>query len=354
MIHPDIMHRDRSQRDLQTWLSNFDTLEAKMKGLAGLKSEPEHQIAITLALALERFTSSGRMVFSLGKKLCAALSGIKLKVVRDELRLPFGSFFIDVSEAHPDIWIWGGDRTRWHRLGGAYLYVLPAGLVSGEAGKPYKEESLGIIFWGKSNSNSIDASDDAVYHFIMPLSKIKSPDVGEYIKDRFSTDNFWHAVQDPLRSSDLSLDNKRSEEILKAFRLILNTVLYVTSDEPDIGLDSRTARRQVLEAKLFRAGPAKRPKVKRQLDKTTVCYIQRLAPGLEKSEEPTQSSSGVALHRVRAHFNRYWVGPSHEKYAKAKLKHPDQDKKLIKVFVSEYERGQDLAGRVTGRTYKLE
>lgn len=315
-------------------------------------------VGSAIMLARSIFIESGQNVYSMGPKARETFSKLKLgKLAPKDLKLPFKGIYIDIG-TNSGLKIWGGPRTKWHEVEGAYVYAIPEGLIAtSDEGSLERPEVIGVILWGPCNSRSIDPTDDAIFNVMLRTDKLTSGvDAEKHFKSILSGKRFAQATDetsDELLGAREGLSKNSIPDIVKAVRIVLNSILYITSAEPEISEDPRVTEKRAIEKKLLKAGPSKKGKLKRRLAKHSTCVIRQLAPSLEASGNSYSKGSGVSLHTVSAHWHRYWVKSGHRLWETGQQE-DDKGRRIVRIFVSEYKKGDDLAGRITSRRYKIE
>lgn len=317
-------------------------------------------VGTAIMLARSMFLESGKNVYSMGPKARSTFASLKLgKLGPKDVLLPFKCIYLDIG-SDSGMYIWGGPRTEWHEVEGAYVYTIGEGLI--RASPTVSSDSppcLGVILWGPANDKSIDGTDDAVFNIMLRTDTLTSGvDAEKHFKGILQGTSFVQAGnaahKDPGVKERAGLSNNSVPTLVKAARLVLNAVLYITSASPEVSPDPRTLEKTALEARLTRAGCSKKKRLERKLEKHSSCYIRQLAPGLERGPVIAGSvGPGVARHHVCAHWHRYWVKEGHPLWDRGQLEDA-KGKRLVRIYVAEHYRGNDMAGRVSSRTYKLE
>ena len=363
MIHYDILAKVPGQSEVVEYLCEMP-IKSRMKllgiltddakaliskmpeeALKGLPGGPEidTQTGQRLMLAVSCFVESGRPVYRVGKELQKAFVGMNLnKITKEEVTLPEDGLYIDVENADESIKLWGGDRTKWHVLRGIYAHKLPPGTTTNREGF-IQGECWQLMFWGAANEESLNPQDDALFYDIFSVDTVFKNGIERHFKSILE-DPSKDASPEGLRPPEGAERKKRNEGLIKALRIFINTVLYVTGSNPETSVGPETARTNKLKAQVNRAkSPGKISRIKRQLNNATKCNVRVLAPSIEKSG--ISRKDGTAKHTVKAHWHRYWVGSSHEKYETGVLSN-DSGKRLVRLFVEEYTRGEDLSERL--------
>lgn len=350
MIHYDILCQSPGTPEALEHLSKM-SVDMKVSTLMMVAPGPERDLGIKITLAASEFLNSGKNVYRVGPRLHRMFQGMSLnKITKEEMSLPYKGFYVEVRDS--TIPVWGGKHTLWHDLKGIYVYYIPEG-VAHSKGRSVGE-CWGVIMWGGPNDKSVDAQDDAVYQLTIALDEAFENGLETYIKN-ITAEKAEDASGPDYLPTDQKVFNQRNKSIMSAIRIVFNTVLYVTSCNPEMRVSQDTLDREELEKALGRAKSSKKKvKLARRLEKKSVCYIRDLAPSLESApKEASVSTEGIAEHKVAAHWHRYWVGRNHEKYAEGVLEN-EKGRRLVRIFVEEYNRGTDLAGRIVSRTYVVE
>ena len=242
-----------------------------------------------------------------------------------------------MENADESIKLWGGDRTKWHVLRGIYAHKLPSGTTTNREGF-IQGECWQLMFWGAANEQSINKQDDALFYDIFSIDTVFNDGIENHFKSILD-DPTKDASPEGLRPPEGAERKKRNAGLIKALRIFVNTVLYVTGSNPEISVGPETSRTNKLKAQINRAkSPGKIARLKRQLHNATKCNVHVLAPSIEKAG--ISRKDGTAKHTVKAHWHRYWVGSSHEKYATGVLS--NESGKRREVIREEYAgRGLD-------------
>jgi hypothetical protein len=246
------------------------------------------------------YERSGRQVFEVAPAMAAMFAMTELNGIDEaDVRLPYSTFWLDVASAG---WkAWGGERTQWHPLQGAY--------ISGNR-NPDGTLSLIVMVWGSANEASMGRLDDAILWGYLLLRS------GDNIEDKLIA---MFAGGGPFHSEALKrdrMDSPHAEEqhliMRQVMRVAINMSLYLASEDPDV---TRVVAPEIaeLEAKLTRVkSPSKRKVVERLLEqkrrgpRVTLVGARsesRLRAALEQGNR-----AGPRAHWVRGHWRSYRVG----------------------------------------------
>lgn len=291
--------------------------------------------------AMVMFERCHQQVYAIGPKVADALCRTDLTgVTADMLEPPAPAFYV----ALPDCpwYIWGGDRSQWHQVGGFYVQKTTRLLR-----KEYRyRHGLHFFLWGMPNERSHGILDDAVYWFSVPI------DTDEDLEKQFGTsevrlaDKTFGDFSEPEQLENLDTDDPKVRErhiqsAKNCFHLTVNMMLYLASEEADVSvLDKNTERRKV-EDRIKRAkNDGKRKKLERRLENMPRTVITYVGPAIEsEATSRTASSSDQSdraaprAHLVRPHWRHYWVGKKGEQ-------------RRVRRWIHMFERGSGEPSRI--------
>ena len=273
--------------------------------------------------ALYMFRLCGQHVYAMGPHVADAFSRTDLSgITADQISTPFPSFYVALKDVH---WrLWGGTHTQWHTLTGAYVQHT----------KRYNPETekatygLHIVLWGAPNKRSRGPLDDIVFWYSIDLGSCpEGIDLEEYFQTQevMSPDNnLIDRCEQTLFVDEFVVDGApvdvtevQRQAVAGVFRLIINMLLYLKSEQPDLLVHDRKDERKKVEDAIGRAkSNGKVKKLKRKLDHlpgTVITYVgqgieQKLKDASRRTSSAT-SRSAPRAHLVRPHWRHYWVGP---------------------------------------------
>lgn len=258
-------------------------------------------------------------------------------VLPDMVREPQTGFYLALPDC--PLKIWGGQRTQWHSLSGAYVGFTRSAV---ERDGP-RQRMVHFALWGAANERSLVHTDDAVLWYSMSLDEWdKSGDSLEtffrnqaVMLNREEDASAWGGF-DPLDPTDReglvpSKPNvkQHQESLMEVMRIIFNLCLYLDSDEPDLEVLDARDEADKLKQEIKRKKPGgKRKKLERRLEnlaRTRVVYVGPMFEGLTRSGArgggtPHGTHASPVEHAVRPHWQRYWVGSGDERRQRWKLK----------------------------------
>jgi hypothetical protein len=286
-----------------------------------------------LLFELGDFGRYGRKVYAIGPNAQELLSRTSLaKVPKEAVKIPLPSFYVALPGCPWEIW--GGARTRWHRIGGVYTSIFTRqeswdlqettarelNRLGGRDKSKYQETPLNdgddpdelaiirMLIWGMPNEKSTSFGDDSISFFSLFLRHIPSryPSMEEMCIDRAQktvTGATGLRTTDPeVLSKDPAVVKKHSEAVLNSFRVVLNLLLYLSSDE---------AETRVLKPERRKLDTRNKKKLRREMRRSSsTVYI--VGESLEKvRRESAVGTSGTSLRRhwVTGHWHTYWYGP---------------------------------------------
>lgn len=297
-----------------------------------------------LMLLYDRF---GQNSYVLGPKVQDLFCRTDLgKVTPDSVVEPQVGFYVALPECR---WrIWGGQRTRWHRLSGVYVgFTKSTSRATLERSRSLEEVALErtmhIVMWGAANERSACRTDDALMWYSMNLdawgrdgSDLESFFERQPIMLNAEEDiREWKGI-DPL---DLTRDGPPAPEeedveehrrtLTAVMRVVLNLCLYLSTDDPDLKIQDSSEKAERLRKAISRKkSGGKRKKLERQLEnlpRTRVVYVGPLFEALEQRPSTAGDGGGGTHaspleHAVRPHWQRYWVGSGDQRRQRWTLK----------------------------------
>lgn len=338
---------------------------------AGLGEFAEsHQTTFAMLRTALLYNLHMQQVVVVGPKMQAAFGHTSLENVPvDRIRLPHPCFYVATPESE-GLSLWGGERTGWHSIAGAYV-----------AEDPTENGSLLILAWGSANEKSINALDDATFWFRLDLGRLvrqgnlerefnrvaNSSLLKEVLQTadyevellaaaeqlisegRISSPNAKAAVDSFLaqrRSGDLESTLTRvldadgghessdkgmefyqrgmteahveqvRESARKLMRIVVNAVLYMNASNADVSEPTTTAfERRRLENQLKGMDPkkSKARELARKIRSISESRIVWVGPKIEASEDAdsdfTSGGRRVSGHIRRGHWHTFLSGP---------------------------------------------
>jgi hypothetical protein len=295
-----------------------------------LRNEQGYEPAQALAVdSMVKYGYYGQQTFQIGPELQEMFCQTSLESVpREALLLPYPCFYLDLPKCP---WkIWGGDRTGWHTLSGAYVML--------------KDDYLVIVMWGRENKSSAGIGDDATVWMKISLD--------ECFTDHGDIENYLDWLLQPGQSSRMSNDSgvegpsgmeihlKQKEAYTNTYRVAINLILYLQTEAAETDKDKNN-RAEDLTKKIARAkNPGKKKKHERQLAKLSKATIVKVGQTLEAKMAATRSLPGVRRAQwVRGHWHRYWTGKGRTT--------------LTPRWIHPYPKNVDAEAVVEKRTYEV-
>lgn len=272
--------------------------------------------------AMACWERQGQQAYVVGPQVGAALASTDLTGIRSDCIGDMAADCVYVALRDSDVKIFGGS-TGWHRLSG--MYLMRTLRCIDKKIRP----ALSLVLWGAPNERASGPLDDAVFWFSLPVDDGKHdleqiygdgpvfPSVEECEADVFG----WEELT--LSSAAGPEDRKMIAEYLRqAFRLAMNLIVYLASQDADVELDRTTEERRVeLETKRDRCRkPGKLKRFERQIAALPQHVVRYVGAKLEHelgATTPGGASGGTRAaprrHVVRPHWRSYWVGSGDER-----------------------------------------
>lgn len=289
-----------------------------------------HQSLYTLTTMLVGYRQMGSQTFIIPEGMQEALSRTSLESVGAwDVKLPYPYLYIALPGCREEVW--GGKRTQWHRVGGAFLYFGEQRPLAFDAvhGKWYQKQGEGpypghltLYLWGMENEESQMEGDDASFYLTLDFEEMLKHDLDleKYIDFVITDDSKAHSsapeAPDLIREAmgiDLPDDpftrKRLTESIRRTLRIIFNALLYLGSESPDLETDPITVnaekeRVEYTEVLKRLKSPRKRKRVEKKLEdlpNERVIWIGRSTlPERERSDR-TQDQPGRRTW-VRGHW----------------------------------------------------
>lgn len=285
----------------------------------------------------------GQVVYVIGPRSQDLLSRVGLaKVTPEMLKPPHTSIYLALSQCP---WkLWGGERTGWHLLEGMYASHVPLFNPSTQD----VDECIQFFLIGMPNAKSLEASDDAHFHWQLNLSewRRKAVDLESYvgeIANRAANEVFCN---DPLSNDPVGRQPAgpvQRNTVLNGLRLLLNLMIYVASKGAEVSEELSEAQRAEAQRELARqiartSKPKKRRVLSARLERLQkshrIVYVGapfeeagRSAagrePGGHADTDQTRGCHATPVeHLVGLHWHSYLVGPKSNPTREWKLIHP--------------------------------
>lgn len=285
-----------------------------------------HRALFTLTLHLAEYRRAGRQSFIVPPGMQRALAHTSLAEVRPrDIRVPYPSQYIALPEC--DAYLWGGEKTGWHRVAGAFLRFVQGGdrvyRDRTEKAPPNDPGIMYLYLWGEENEKSSGPGDDASMWFAFDLHEMEKEgeDLGTYFQNLIDDPNREVSVDDMSPLAEMmglvthmprgGVEGEKARQgVIAAIRVIFNTLLYLDSQDPEVETDPDSLeslrQRADLTAQISRI---KNPKKKRArilrkkrdaLPLDTIVWVGR-SVALGESET-TGEGSPQREHWVRGHW----------------------------------------------------
>lgn len=291
-----------------------------------------------LIYSMVNYARSGSQSFVVGPRLQEMLANTSLSQVGvDELRLPYPGFYVAFPSSP---WkVWGGERTKWHDLGGVYVTLTENSLIDGST-------KVMFFVWGNTNEKSTDPGDDAGFWFNVDLSRVETHrDVESYVVNMMEGDD--GELDEIGGCRDPEVRENARELAVNIVRVVFNLAQYLSSEGAETKATqdrSGNRHRSRMVKKLRKAKGPRRKYLQGQLDRLgTPGVVTFVGPSIEKSyQEAASKAPGrtVMRHWVRGHWKMVRFGPRSEA--------PSYRRKWIQP----YERGE--GEMVPSRDYHVE
>jgi hypothetical protein len=275
----------------------------------------------------------GKQVLEVDPNLQKALAETSLEaVVAEDIKSPHQTVWMSFPDS--DIKAWGGGKTGWHKVVGAFVSVevgfrkyydsdlraFRSLSVENDAG------ALNIMVWGEENEKSQGVGDDAISWVTVDLQEMREQgsDLESYLKQLLA-DNSRNETLDGLsefaKKMNVLTEPPRGaqegvfrDQMRKIVRVIVNTLLYLNSQNPLVELDPESiAQAERLEnmkdsyARLKSAG--KKRKIERKIHKAHSKALRTLwvgkgtgAPVSRNSRATSARESSGEPFWVRGHW----------------------------------------------------
>lgn len=292
------------------------------------------------------YQRSGQQVVVLGPRMQEAFANTSLKEVSSRhIRFPYQCFYLAVPGCKHRVW--GGSQTQWHHISGAYVMDDPS-----------MDHALSILIWGAANDKSIDPLDDATFWLSLDLgfrggdaiemdiegitldvdARVNARLADNRLRDgsmrnieyesellRMDLDAQVMKVMADARNnvSDryaLGPDNDQIVENVKVeirafLRIVVNTLLYMSSASCETKQGNRDAERRDLQKSLDRKKHKKSKearKIREKIEALPFHHITWIGPTIEDAKDADTdltSHRTVRGHIRRGHWHTFLSGP---------------------------------------------
>lgn len=256
--------------------------------------------AVTSAL-MAMHAEQGQQTFVLGEHMTSMLEHTSVvDVSRDELKVPYSTFYLALKGCEHRLW--GGSRTRWHRVSGLYVHL------------DEDTDVFTIMVWAEENERSLMLGDDAHVWARLRLS-FRHEDLETNIHKLLTDKNNDRSdpILDPLAQGrdgySAEVKAVQTETMRAMFRLAINLSLYLASDKPDVVRAEDEHRKKLLRKIESVKSPGKRKKLERQLKQHSKATLIKVGQSIEKrASDSVRAHGSVKAHWVRGHWHTYWTG----------------------------------------------
>ena len=287
------------------------------------------------------FVLGGKRVFHVSKDLTDMLTATDFKIQREHFQVPFNSFYM--SWASSDLWLDGPDGSSHplegyyvsftHETHGSYAHVN----WKGENSEDWDQINFMWVAKGYERSGLGLTTDDNLYHVRVDLDHsdtISSDNFGPITTKKEDTDE---GVVDRYVSTGTGNEVVMASNPLRGLiNLAVNTILYITSENPD--LKDKNAPSSAID--LSKLGPKKKNKMERKLEKISHLPYTEVGetikiPGGSGGESCGEGTRGKLSTRIevrghwrmqpygeeRAKIKRIWIKPHFKGPDTAELVH---------------------------------
>lgn len=286
------------------------------------------KIAHHMMCLYERF---GQNTYVVGPKVQDLFRRTELsKITPEMINPPSHAFYVGLVDCP---WtIWGGERTKMHKVTGAYVSFTKIAQVEDgvRSDPPVFHDCLNILLWGQANERSLDKFDDTVMWFSISLDRWIA--AGQDLEEFFQNHSVMTATPDDLKDwnplaheldpfapayiPDTPGDHAiQRDSLVSILRLILNICLYMDSEDPELEVvDNREVAKELRAQAATKKSPGKRKVLERRADnlpKTKFIYVGPLYEEVaqrEAREHQGGTHANPIEHGVPPHWQRYWVG----------------------------------------------
>jgi hypothetical protein len=255
----------------------------------------------TIARMTRSYVLAGQRVFVVGQKMQSMFDATSLKnVVGDMVQVPHSTFYMELPDCRWELW---GGSTGWHQIAGVYVQRT--------------DDFLGLLIWGGPNEKSMHPADDSVFWVTFSLASATAAgkdieSAMDYVlRDGRSDKSQYQIRLDTLPEADRE---KMFSSILSILRVTVNTLLYLSSEKPEIETEDFAAiRRDMVKRLEGLKSKAKKRKLKKRIERAPAHVSVHLGLSIEKT-----ARANARYHWVRGHwrnvpcnegYNLRWIQP---------------------------------------------
>lgn len=320
---PREVPRDPFHEQIVTALTSGEATTRQVMPLFEMPGIGFHRALFTLTMFLAEYRIQGRQTFVVPVEMQEALSRTSLEDVDfDDLKLPYRCLYISLPDCEAEIW--GGDTTKWHKVGGAFVRFVPAGqcIEEVEGDQVCPKGMINVYLWGMENDLSHGPGDDASMWFTFDLAELEGMDLESYLTMMLNDprrDASLEEVTDLGRKMGLStsfprgnMRDKAMHGIMHTMRVVFNALLYMDCSDADVSLDTAVESAQVERKDIeTRLGRMKNPnksrgrKLRKQLDNLPLDVVSWVGRSVRiKGTESVGTGTGTPQrkHWVRGHW----------------------------------------------------
>lgn len=341
-----------------------------------------HHSLYTLTTLMIGYRQNGCQTFIVPEGMQEALSKTSLDSVGAwDVKMPYPYLYIALPGCQEVIW--GGNRTQWHKVGGAFLFQndSQAPLVYDPSRGEWVQKRttsphpghMTLYIWGMENEKSEIEGDDASFYLTLDFGVMEQHglDLEQFIEHVITNDENAiqpakgapNVIQEALGVDLPTFDSARNSltaNVRRTLRIIFNALLYMGSENADLETDPSTAKadkdRVEYTAALKRLkSTKKRKKVERKLESLPderVVWVGRSTPTAKEMVERSQGSSPGRRTWVRGHW---W--PRKDTIRK-RIKESSDQVEALQNRVAERREGLqaaiDVADRAASLTWLLQ
>ncbi len=320
---PREIPRDPFHERIVTALTNGQATTRQVMPLFEMPGIGFHRALFTLTMFLAEYRTQGRQTFVVPVEMQEALSRTSLEDVGfDDLKLPYRCLYISLPDC--DAEIWGGDTTKWHKVGGAFVRYIPAGqcIEEVEGNQVCPKGMINVYLWGMENERSHGPGDDASMWFTFDLAELEGMDLESSLTMMLNDperDASLNEVIDLGRQMGLSTTfprgsrrDKAMHGIMHTMRVVFNAILYMDCRDAEVTLDptveAAQAERKDIETRLGRMknpNKSRGRKLRKQLDNLPTDIVSWVGRSVRiKGAESSGTGTGTPQrkHWVRGHW----------------------------------------------------
>lgn len=318
-----------AQQFLEEMLQHPEGAKADVAGF--LRNEQGWEPSGALGVeSMVKYAYFGQQTFQIGPELQEMFRQTSLESIpREALLLPYPCFYLDLPDCP---WkIWGGTRTGWHDLAGAYVML--------------KDDYLVLLMWGRENDKSFGPGDDATVWMKISLDECFNDhgDIEKYLDWILQPGQTERMNNDAGIEGDVGIEvhMKQKQAYINVYRIAINLILYLQTEAAETDKETN-GRAADLTKKIARAkNPGKKKKLQRHLAKLSKATIVKVGQTIEAKMAATRSLPGVKRAQwVRGHWHRYWTGKGRTT--------------LVPRWIHPYPKNVGAEAKVEKRTYEVD